>query len=203
MQVFCTVDSRHLLLLQGSLQGNVLTSSCQSEIIDNQMSIFSTVGQELLDPISRLALHVFRAQQSLSSAGDALTAQWGMTSSKWKVLGAVELSDKPPTASEIGRIMGMTRQAATKQIGMLVNHGLLTSHDNPSDARAAVYTLSPEGKATYIAISGAWAKHVEVMRASLSDKGINRALNLLEQLEVQLEKVRPSPTSQLPATDKT
>ena len=62
------------------------------------------MGQELLDPISRLALHVFRAQQSLSSVGDELTAQWGMTSAKWKVLGAVELSDAPPTAAGIGRI---------------------------------------------------------------------------------------------------
>ncbi|MBK6388280.1 MAG: winged helix-turn-helix transcriptional regulator, partial [Rhodoferax sp.] len=88
---------------------------------------------------------------------------------KWKVLGAVELSDSPPTASGIGRIMGMTRQAATKQIGLLVDHGLLTPHDNPLDARAAVYTLSPEGQAIYAAISAAWAEKVEVLRASISD----------------------------------
>jgi len=160
------------------------------------------MGQELLDPISRLALHVFRAQQSLSSVGDELTSLWGMTSAKWKVLGAVALSDEPPTASGIGRIMGMTRQAATKQISMLVNHGLLTPHDNPLDARAAVYSLSPEGEATYIAISDAWAKHVEKMRASISDKDIRSALNLLEQLVLQLEKVSESPTPQLPATGK-
>jgi DNA-binding MarR family transcriptional regulator len=152
------------------------------------------MSQELLDPISRLALHVFRAQQSLSNVGDELTAQWGMTSAQWKVLGAVELSDTPPTASGIGRIMGMTRQAATKQIGLLVDHGLLTSHDNSLDARAAVYTLSPKGEATYIAISDAWAKHVEVMRASISDKDITSALNLLDQLVVQLEKARTSST---------
>lgn len=160
------------------------------------------MGQELLDPISRLALHVFRAQQSLSSVGDELTAQWGMTSAKWKVLGAVELSDAPPTAAGIGRIMGLTRQAATKQIGMLVDHGLLIPHDNPLDARASVYTLSSDGEATYIAISDAWAKHVEAMRTSISDKDITSALSLLEQLVVQLEKVRTAPTPQLPATGK-
>jgi DNA-binding MarR family transcriptional regulator len=82
------------------------------------------MGQELLDPISQLALHVFRAQQSLSSVGDALTLQWGMTSAKWKILGAIELSDSPPSASGIARIMGLTRQAATKQINLLVDQGL-------------------------------------------------------------------------------
>jgi DNA-binding MarR family transcriptional regulator len=151
------------------------------------------MGQELLDPISRLALHVFRAQQSLSSVGDDLTSQWGMTSAKWKVLGAVELSDAPPTASGIGRTMGMTRQAATKQIGLLVEHGLLTPHDNPLDARAAVYTLSQKGKATYDAISAAWATRVESIQATIDKLDIEVALTVLEQLVTELEQVRTIP----------
>jgi DNA-binding MarR family transcriptional regulator len=152
------------------------------------------MGQELLDPISQLALHVFRAQQSLSSVGDALTSQWGMTSAKWKILGAVELSDSPPSASGIARIMGLTRQAATKQINLLVDQGLLTPHDNPLDARAAVYTLSPEGKATYAAISSEWAQRVEVLRSAIGDADIASALGVLEQLVVQLEKIRTPAT---------
>jgi DNA-binding MarR family transcriptional regulator len=151
------------------------------------------MGLELLDPISRLALHVFRAQQSLSSVGDDLTAQWGMTSAKWKVLGAVALTDSPPTASGIGRVMGLTRQAATKQIGLLAEHGLLIPHDNPLDARAAVYTLSPEGTAVYGAISAAWAQRVAVLRESIGDIEISSALNVLEQLVLELEKVRGTP----------
>ena len=155
------------------------------------------MGQELLDPISQLALHVFRAQQSLSSVGDALTLQWGMTSAKWKVLGAVELSDSPPSASGIARIMGLTRQAATKQINLLVDQGLLAPKDNPLDARAAVYTLSPEGKATYAAISAAWAQRVEVLRSAIGDVDIASALSVLEQLVVQLEKIRARATPKL------
>jgi DNA-binding MarR family transcriptional regulator len=37
--------------------------------------------------------------------------------------------------------MGMRRHAATKQIDLLVNQGLLTPDDNPLDARATIYTL--------------------------------------------------------------
>lgn len=148
------------------------------------------MGQELLDPVSQLALHVFRAQQSLSSAGDALTSQWGMTSAKWKVLGAIALSESPPSASGIARIMGLTRQAATKQINLLVDQGLLIPQDNLLDARAAVYTLSPEGNATYVAISTAWAQRVEVLRGAIGDAEIASALCVLDQLVVQLEKRR-------------
>ena len=160
------------------------------------------MGQELLDPISRLALHVFRAQQSLSSVGDELTAPWGMTSAKWKVLGAVELTEPPPTASGIGRIMGLTRQAATKQIGLLVNQGLLIPHDNPLDARAAVYTLSAKGKAVYEAISDAWALRVKVLRASIEDSEIESVLTVLERLVTQLEEVRKLPSSRTTLTRK-
>lgn len=152
------------------------------------------MGQELLDPISQLALHVFRAQQSLSSVGDALTLPWGMTSAKWKILGAIELSDSPPSASGIARIMGLTRQAATKQINLLVDQGLLTPHDNPQDARAAVYTLSLEGKATYAGISSAWAQRVDVLRGAIGGAEIASALSVLEQLVVQLEKTRTPAT---------
>ena len=150
--------------------------------------------QELLDPISRLALHVFRAQQSLISVGDDLTSLWGLSSAKWKVLGAVALSDAPPTAAGIGRTMGMTRQAATKQIGLLVEHGLLTPHDNPLDARASVYTLSEDGSATYNAISAAWAARVDVLRASIDDVAIESALNVLAQLAAELEQLRTTPS---------
>ncbi len=152
------------------------------------------MSQELLDPISQLALHVFRAQQGLSAVGDALTLQWGMTSAKWKVLGAVELSDSPPSASGIARIMGLTRQAATKQINLLVDQGLLAPQDNPLDARAAVFTLSPAGKATYAAISCAWAQRVEVLRSAIGDAQIASALGVLAQLAMQLEKIR-TPTA--------
>jgi DNA-binding MarR family transcriptional regulator len=155
------------------------------------LSKIQFMSQELLDPISRLALHIFRTQQSLSSVGDDLTSPWGMTSAKWKVLGAVELSDAPPTASGIGRTMGMTRQAATKQIRMLVDHGLLIPRDNPLDARAAVYTLSTEGKATYDAISAAWAKRIKDIQASINHSDILAAMNLLAQLVADLERVKP------------
>jgi DNA-binding MarR family transcriptional regulator len=167
-----------------------LTTGCQNETIDIQLSIFTIMGQELLDPISQLALHVFRAQQSLSSMGDALTSRWGMTSAKWKILGAIELSDSPPSASGIARIMGLTRQAATKQINLLVDQGLLTPQDNPQDARAAVYTLTPAGKATYADISSAWAQRVEALRGAIGAAEIESALCVLEQLVVQLDKTR-------------
>jgi DNA-binding MarR family transcriptional regulator len=98
--------------------------------------------------------------------------------------------------------MGLTRQAATKQIGMLVEQGLLIPHDNPLDARAAIYTLSPEGEATYIAISDAWAKRVKVMRKSISDEEIESALSVLSQLVVQLERVRTTPSPKLPVYQK-
>jgi len=154
------------------------------------------MAQELLDPISRLALQVFRAQQSLSSAGDALAAQWGMTSAKWKVLGAVDLSESPPSAAAIGRIMGLTRQAATKQVHLLVAQGLLTQRDDPLDARAPVYVLSRKGKSTYEGISAKWAERVEGLSASMDLSAVDTARQALADLVEQLEPSMPTPPLQ-------
>ena len=63
-----------------------------------------------LDSLSRLSLLVFRAQRALNLEGDQITATWGLTSAKWKVLGAVDLASKPLSAAAIGRAMGLTRQ---------------------------------------------------------------------------------------------
>ncbi len=98
--------------------------------------------------------------------------------------------------------MGMTRQAATKQIGLLVDQGLLTPHDNPLDARAAVYTLSAKGKTTYGAISAAWAKRVEVLRTSINDEEISDALKLLARLVTQLEQGSAALSPKPPASRK-
>ena len=151
--------------------------------------------QEFLDPLSRLALQVFRAQQSLSTAGDDLAAQWGMTSAKWKVLGAVDLSAKPPSASGMGRIMGLTRQATIKQVRLLVEQGLLLEQDDPLDARASVFSLSPQGKTVYDAISAKWAEHVKTLLAALDVAELDAARHLLEALVFQLEKFPVPPVS--------
>jgi len=142
-----------------------------------------------IDPLSRLALLVFRAQQALSLDGDRITARWGLTSAKWKVLGAVALAGRDLSAAAIGRAMGMTRQAAIKQIHLLLEQGMLRQRSDPQDARAPLHALTARGKAAYAAISQAWTERGQALTTGLRQTDLERTCQVLAQLLAQLEQV--------------
>lgn len=140
-----------------------------------------------LDPLSRLSLLVFRMQRALNLEGDQLTAAAGLTSAKWKVLGAVDLSRQPMSAAAIGRAMGLTRQAALKQTNQLLAMGLLIQTDNPNDARAPVYSLSPSGQLAYSSISAAWRERSAVLCSDIEPDALDAAGQVLTTLLAQME----------------
>ena len=140
-----------------------------------------------LDPLSRLSLLVFRAQRSLNMEGDQLCAPWGLTSAKWKVLGAVDLACQPVSAAAIGRAMGLTRQAALKQTDQLLALGLLIQQVNPNDTRAPVYSLSPAGQLAYEGISDEWRKHGATLVNNIAPSALEDACQVLMTLLAQID----------------
>ncbi len=140
-----------------------------------------------LDPLSRLSLLVFRAQRALNLEGDQLTAAGGLTSAKWKVLGAVDLSGQPMSAAAIGRAMGLTRQAALKQTDQLLAMGLLAQTVNPNDARAPVYSLSPAGQVAYDHVSAAWRERSAALCSGIAPDALDAASQVLTTLLAQME----------------
>ncbi len=140
-----------------------------------------------LDPLSRLSLLVFRAQRALNLEGDQLTAARGLTSAKWKVLGAVDLSKQPMSAAAIGRAMGLTRQAALKQTDQLLAMGLLAQQVNPNDARAPVYSLSPAGQLAYDRISAAWRERSASLCSGIAPDALDAASQVLTTLLGQMD----------------
>jgi DNA-binding MarR family transcriptional regulator len=59
----------------------------------------------------QVILSIFRANGLVLGAGDLLTADDGLTSARWQVLGAVALAERPLTVPQIARRMGLTRQS--------------------------------------------------------------------------------------------
>ena len=146
-----------------------------------------------LDPMSSLSLLVFRAQRALNLEGDQLTSAWGLTSAKWKVLGAVDLASKPVSAAAIGRAMGLTRQAALKQTDQLLAMGLLTQQVNPDDTRAPVYSLSPTGQRAYDGISAAWRQRGTTLVNGIAPSALEVTSQVLSTLLAQMESDTSQP----------
>jgi len=136
--------------------------------------------------LTEIVLLVFRVNGRLLSAGDRLVADLGLTSARWQMLGAVALSDRPATAPQLAARMGMTRQAAQKQLDLLLDDGLVAAEANPGHARSPLYVLTRKGTSVYAAterVQMAWANR---MAGSLAIRDLETTRQLLDDLSNRL-----------------
>ncbi len=92
---------------------------------------------------TQLVLSVFRLNGLLINEGDALSQPVGLTSARWKVLGAIEHSAQ--TASEIARTMGQTRQSVQRIANELAKLDIVCFDDNPNHKTAKLIARTQKG----------------------------------------------------------
>ena len=102
---------------------------------------------------TEIVLEIFKVNGLLATEGDRLTKAFGLSSARWKVLGALEMSKVPLTVSQIARTMGLSRQAVQRLTDAMKNDGLLDYQENPQHKRANHVVLSNKGKDVYSLIS--------------------------------------------------
>ena len=144
------------------------------------------MSKNTLQPLSRLALAVFRANQALLEDGDVLAGGWRLTSARWKVLGAVVLGGAPVTVPAVARLMGLTRQGAQKQLNGLLRDGLVAREENPGDARAPLYQITPKGSRVYGEITSAWNARSERVTRGIDDAALHAAAETLTRVAVAI-----------------
>jgi DNA-binding MarR family transcriptional regulator len=138
-----------------------------------------------------LVLAVFRAHQALVNEGDRRVADIGLTSARWKVLGAIALSGEPLSASEIGRRMGLTRQAAQKQVDGLRRARMLHRRANPADRRAPLFVLTDEGEKAFARADAVWNRWASSLGSGIDEARWRDATALLDLLVQRVEGTEP------------
>ena len=93
-----------------------------------------------------LVLTLFRLNGLLIAEGDAMTKDLGLTHARWKVIGAIALSNAGLTVPGIARVLGQSRQAVQRITDVMVADGILVYTDNPKHKRSALVTLSEKGQ---------------------------------------------------------
>jgi DNA-binding IclR family transcriptional regulator len=107
-------------------------------------------------PIDELVLEIFRVNARVLAAGDVAVKGAGLTSARWKVLGAVARTDAKLSVANIARTMGLTRQAVQRIANELVTAGLIEWEENPRHQRSPLAVLTDDGRATYDAAMRQW-----------------------------------------------
>ena len=133
-------------------------------------------------------LSVFRLNGLLIAEGDAMTEKLGLTSARWKVIGAIALSSNGLTIPGIARVLGQSRQAVQRITDVMENDNLLFYQINPRHKRSVLVTLTAEGKQIYNMlrdVQDSWA--IETTE-DISIEELDSALRLVRRLVQKFDK---------------
>jgi DNA-binding MarR family transcriptional regulator len=96
------------------------------------------------------------------------------------------------TASELGRRLGVTKQAAGQMVDELIRLGYVTRAVDPTDARRRLVELTPQGVDCLVKSAEIFEELIGEWRASGADlDGALAALRSLERLYAGSEGLRP------------
>ncbi|NJS15660.1 MAG: winged helix-turn-helix transcriptional regulator [Sphingopyxis sp.] len=144
--------------------------------------------------LTRLFLGSFRFHTALMAAGERLTHPLGMTAARWQVLSTVARADRPETVANIGRLMGLTRQAVQRIVNDLVSGGLLRAEMNPHHKRAVLVRLTPAGKTMFEQMTARQVAWANELADELCDSEIEQAVAVIARVTAKLEaKVGETP----------
>lgn len=138
--------------------------------------------------LTDIELLIFRINGQLLRAGDQRVAHLGLTSARWQMLGAIALAERALTAPQLAEAMGVTRQAAQKQLNLLLAEGLVRAEPNPAHARSPHYVLTDSGRTVYTATEQVQQAWVIQLSADMTDDALQVTHRLLQRLSQRLSE---------------
>lgn len=134
-----------------------------------------------------LVLESFRLNHRLLAAGDRLSADLGMSSARWQVLGTLVRAGGSQTVAEVARMMRLKRQSVQRLADRLEADGLIAFVDNPRHRRAKLAEPTSLGRAVLEQLEtrrSAWADNIA---GGLPSDDIEAATRVLRMLRQRLE----------------
>lgn len=135
-----------------------------------------------------LVLSIFRLNGLLIAEGDAMTDGLGLTHARWKVIGAIALSNAGLTVPGIARVLGQSRQAVQRITDVMVEDGLLDYQVNPRHKRSVLVTLTEEGNHVYNKLREVQDPWAIENTEDIPIEELDQALRLIRRLIKKLDK---------------
>ncbi len=135
-----------------------------------------------------LVLSVFRLNSLLIAEGDDMTENLGLTSARWRVIGAIALSNAGLTVPGIARVLGQSRQAVQRITDVMVKDGLLEYQANPRHKRSVLVNLSDKGKEVYNRLRDVQDPWAIETTEDIPQEELESALRLVHRLIQKFDK---------------
>lgn len=137
--------------------------------------------------LTDIILETFKLNGLLISEGDKLIKDLGLTSARWKILGALSNESKPMTVSDIARMMGQSRQAVQRISNEMIKDGLLDTQSNPDHQRAKFLKLTHSGIHAYEKAMQKQIPWVNSIADEFKESDLELASSVLQRLIHQFE----------------
>jgi DNA-binding MarR family transcriptional regulator len=134
-----------------------------------------------------IVLEVFKLGGLLITEGDGLTKELGLTSARWKVLGALAQSDSPMTVPQIAALMGQSRQGVQRLSDIMVEMGILLYEDNPYHKKAKLVAMTSKGKDLFQALERKQIPWANEQSSDIDVQAMTEALDVLKKMVKRLE----------------
>lgn len=136
----------------------------------------------MFDQLTQLVLEIFKTNGQLVRWGDDFTSEFGISSAKWQVLGAIAMTDQPLSSPQIAYEMGISRQGAQKQLNALMAEELIEPITNPHNKRSPLYRPTEGGQIMFDQINQKWMAHTQNLSNKLQDYDLEQAIQLLQTI---------------------
>lgn len=137
--------------------------------------------------LTDLILDLFRLSSRMLTSGDRLVAEFGLTSARWQILGAVVTAERPQPVAWLARDLGASRQNVQRIVNDLHREGLVAFEANPHHQRAQLVVLTDKGRQTFDAAMHLQAPWIENLADGLLVEDINTTHRVMTALRKKLE----------------
>ena len=131
---------------------------------------------------TEIVLEVFKLSGLLVADGDRLVKHIGLTSARWKVLGALSIADGSMTVSKIAENMGQSRQGVQRIVNDMIREGMVICHENPHHKRAKLIVMTEKGQTTYQALNELQVPWANEKAEKIGIEDMQRTLKTLQQM---------------------
>lgn len=137
--------------------------------------------------LTDLILDLFSLSGRMLVAGDRLVADLGLTSARWRVLGAVAAAASPRPVAWLARDFGGNRQNVQRIVDDMAAAGWVAFAPNPHHKRARLVVLTPEGARIFAEAMRLQAPWANRLAEGLSPEALRSAHRLILALRRKLE----------------
>ncbi len=135
---------------------------------------------------TEIVLETFRLSGLLAIEGDRLSTPQGISSARWKILGALAYTESPQTVSQIARSMGQSRQSVQRLVDVMAGDGLLKLEDNPEHKRAKLVSMTASGETIYANMQDIQIPWANEKAAGIGAKKLEVTLATLKELSAKI-----------------